>query len=436
MSKVILDKFFNIYKNKRLLIFLFFLSLFFSLIFLLLFKNIGPPQHRIPGTDYLTIYKPVANNILGGRGITKEGKLSIITPPGYPIILSMIFGLSYFLEIPELKLIVIFNVLVVAITCCFLFLVSKLLFNKKIALISVFLWMLYPFNLWLIKNPNTEVPFILFLYLGIYLYILALKKGNWKHIFLAGISFGFTSLIRPISLLLSFLLALLFLFLAKDIFKRKRFFLAVILLIGSILTILPWELYVFVQNGEIIPLSILGPRAFKAGFTFALRKGAGGDEVVVPVDVRALMKRAEAKNFSGGYDIIYFCLKELINRPIPFLKLLGLKILRTWYATSQKWYETLILAIQAPYLLSAFAGLISAIKIYRKKKRNVILLLGIIFYFWIMTIYAHSILRYMIPVMGLVVIFSAITINILITKLTKKLNPAQDGDFGFNNNSL
>lgn len=429
--KIISALFFSIYNNKRLLlIFIFLLSLFASTVFLLLFKNIGPLQHRIPGTDYLTFYKPVADNILSGRGIVKEGKLATATPPGYSIILSAILGLSYLLDIAELKLVVIFNLIITAAASLMIFLICQFLFNKKIGLIASFIWLSYPLNLWLVKNPNTEVPFILFLYLGVFLFILSLKKTSWKYIFLAGIFFGFASLVRPISFLISLVLALFIIFFPRELPKRGKIFLALVLLIGNILAVLPWEIYVLFQTGELIPLSTLGPGAATIGLTFALRPGGAGHKVVVPDDVKALMERAEAEDFKSGAAIFRFCLKELFSRPIPFLKLLALKASRAWYATSQKWYEGLMLLIQIPYLLTAFLGLIFLV--LQKKLRNTILLLVIILYFWLMTISAHSILRYMLPVMGLVAIFSAVTLN----KLIEKLNLKKYGFFGFNNNSL
>ena len=123
----------------------------------------GPSQHNVPGTDYFTIYKLSAESILEGKGITIEGKLSTKAPAGYPVILSMILGLSRMIGISELELIIIFNLIAVAITCIFLFLIAESIFQKRIDLIASLLWLTYPFNPWFIKNPNTEVFFYSFL---------------------------------------------------------------------------------------------------------------------------------------------------------------------------------------------------------------------------------------------------------------------------------
>lgn len=419
MLKRLLPLFFNIYNNKRLLlVFIFFVSILVSSIYLLVFKDVGPAQHRIPDTDYLTTYKPIAEDILNGNifeGIDTSGRITEV-PPGYPLILSIIFWISNLSGINEFDLIVLFNIIVSALSACLVFKIGNHIFGRKIGLISALLWMSYPFNLWFIKNPNTEVPFIFLLYLGIYLYLIVLDRISFKNIFITGIIIGFASLVRPISILLFFPFILL-VFLIKTIPQKYKYFIAVILIVGNILAILPWEVYAFFKIKEIIPLSTLGTIAINEGLTFALQSGEGGNEVVVPSDVRELMEKINARPFNTGGEIVGFYVRELINNPTPLFKLLGIKMARAWYATSQKWYEGRILIIQFFYLLTAFLGITYMLKVYRNKTRYAIFLLSIISYFWLITIATLSVLRYMVPAMGLVIIFSAIFINLLMQKL-------------------
>jgi len=406
----------HIYRDKKLLLFFVFLiSLFASLVFLLLFKNVGPSQHNTPGTDYLNLYKPVAQNLLEGKGFTKEGQLITRIPPGYPVFLTVVFGLSSFLRVEELQLIVFFNVFISALATCFLFLLVDSIFNKKIALISAILWASYPFNLWFIKNPNTEVPFVFFLYLGIWLYILAVKKRRIGFIFLAGVSIGLTSLIRPISMLLPLLLFLLVFFLLKKSSRKIKIFLALILLLGSLAAIIPWEGYILLKTGDIIPLSTNGPSSIVGGFTFALRSTESGERASVPGDVLVLMKQIKKEQPNSLAEVFRFFNYELRNRPISFFKLIGIKIARAWYATSQMWYEKEILTVQIFYLVFATLGLVPMLKKNKEKIGYIVLLLAIVFFFWGMTIIALSILRYMVPVMGLVLVFSAFSVEYILS---------------------
>lgn len=414
--------FLNLYSKKRLLLVcIFFLSFLFSLVFLLFFSNVGPSQHSLPGSDYLNIYEPVTRNLLKGEGFVLEGKTCTVVPPGYPLILSVIFSFSKLTGIQDLRLITVFNMLVAAFSAVFLFLIAESVFKKRIALIASFLWMSYPFNLWLIKNPNTEVPFIFLLYLGIFLYISALKKKEFKLLFWGGTVLGLASLIRPISIFLPLILGFLLFYLLRG-FAKTRIILAVLcLLLGTVMAVLPWESYVFFKTGKIILISSLGSSTtLTYGLTYALITVEGGERAAVPSDVLLLMERIK----SGGLDtmgkVFDFCLQELFSRPVAFLKLMGLKITRVWYATSQMWLEKETLLVQTSYLLLGITGICCAVKKYKEKIRDMILLLCIVLYFWLMAALAVSILRYMIPVMGFIMIFSAMATDALINRLTKR----------------
>ena len=416
--KPFLDLLNNIYQKKRvLLVCIFIASIFFSLIFLSFFRNVGPPQHQAPGTDYQVFYAPAAENISQGKGFTIEDKIVTAIPPGFPVFLSGVFYLSQLTGINKLDLIIIFNIIFAAIYSVLLFFIAELIFDKKIALISALLWMSYPFNLWFIKNPHTEVLFVLLLYAGIGLSIFALKRRHLGFTFLSGIIFGLASLVRYISLFLPFFLVLLAFFFLRNSPKRIRFALPIILLIGSLAVILPWNIYLLSETGYLTQVSTFGKGSFVGGFTFALDT----DRVVVSGDVMALMERVRAENLTTGASIFHFLIQELINKPLTLFKLIGIKIFRAWYATSSIWYEGKILAVQILYLLTGLIGIILGIKIFKDKIRDIFFLLGIVFYFWVITVLGLSILRYMVPTMGFIIIFSAITVSIAINALVNKI---------------
>jgi len=411
----------RIYNNKKLLLVsIFVASLLFSLIFLVYFKNIDLEEHNIPTGDYLNCYSPFADSILQGKIVYLNKNQQICAPPGYPIILTGIFSLSWLLGVDKILLITIFNILMVAGAACFLFLIAKLIFKKKIALFASFLWMSYPFNAWLTKNFQTEIPFIFFLYMGVWFYLLALKKRRFGFIFLSGTILGFAVLIRPIGFFLPVLFALMIFFFLREIPKKTQLAFALLLLTGSLLIISPWEVQMFTETGNLIFLSSAGNTPITVGLTFVLRNTAGHGWPAVPSDVLSLMERIKTEDIDGVFPVFSFLSKELIKDPIPVLKLFSLKIIRAWYATSQMWFEKIILAVQLFYLISALAGVIYAVKKYKEKLKNIIFLLSIVFYFWGMTFLALSILRYMIPVMGIVIIFSAISIDLVYKKIYAK----------------
>lgn len=377
-------------------------------------------QHSVPGSDYLNAYKPVTESILHGKGFTINGEICTIVPPGYPLILSIIFLLSHLIGIEELKLIVLFNVPITAASSALLFLIAESIFKKRIALISSLLWMTYPFNLWLIKNPNTEVPGILLLYLGTWMFILAVRKKHAGIFFLAGVIFGLASLIRPINLFLPLVLSFITFFLLKEIPRKTILLSVIIFLIGTLMTILPWEIYVFSKTGKIIILFSIGSAGtIASGFDHTYITVVGGSRAIVPNDVLLLMERIQGAGLNTLSKTFIFFIREPLNNPVAFLKLIGLKMARSFYATSQMWWEKETMMVQTPYLLTGFFGIGYAIKKHKEKIKNIILLLSIVLYFWTMTTLTISILRYMISAMGLLMIFSASTVSVILNKLKK-----------------
>lgn len=417
------SKFFiRIYEDKKLiLISIFVISVLASLFFLIFLRDIGPLEHKIPGTDYLYYYAPVADSISEGQGIPVKEYIGTRYPIGYPFILSVLFSTSDLLDIERLKLIVIFNVLVTALATCFLFLFVKSIFNKKIALISAFLWLSYPFNLWFIKNPNTEVPFILLFYLALWMYVLGIQKHSFKLFLVSGALIGFMSLIRPISIFLPTLFVIFIFFLVKKSQLAQKILLSSLLLAAYIIVISPWIIYVYLNIGKVIPLSAGGPPSISAGLTMMISEAEERGKVILPPDVINLINKSKNRNMESFENIASFSIQELINQPIVFLKLIGIKMTRAWYATSATWWEKQILLIQLIYLIPGLVGIILWFKKFKNKILYFIFLLTIIFYFWAVTVAALSILRYMIPVMAIWMIFVAITVNTILDKL-KNIN--------------
>ena len=403
----------SIFSSKKyLLVLVFFASIIFSIVFLFFFKNLGPSEHKVPGSDYTYLYEPVAENILAGKGITIEGRVPTNIGLGYPVFLSGVFFLSQKTGIDRLDLVVVFNVVFGAFVAVFLLLLAKEIFGGKIGLICSFLWMTYPFNLWFLKNPNTENPFLALLFAGFWLLFLALKKKSLNFIFLAGFLLGLASFMRIIGLFLPIFLAFLLFFLLSAPLKKKLFF-ASIFLLGNLIAISPWMFYTFSKSGGFIPISQQGPAAIVVGITWLTTPGASS---VLPEDVAALVGRVQAADLNTFSKLSAFLGNELISRPSPLLKLAGLKIVRPWYATSTRWYEMKILAVQLFYLLSGVLGIAAIMKFAKDKKREMFLALFIILYFWLMAFLNVSILRYLVPVMSLIMIFAAVFVDFVIER--------------------
>ncbi len=364
-------------------------------------------------SDYTKFYEPVARNISIGIGIVDgKGNVAIRYPPGYPLILSQIFSIADYFNYPRLKLIAVFNVLSSAATALFIFLIALLIFSERVAILSSLLWITYPFNLWLIRQPNSEVPFLLLLYLGIWIFFLGVEKENFPLSVITGFIIALASLVRPVSILIIFIFVMATLFF-KKIPKMKRLMLACFIIVGFIITLLPWEFHVYSRIGQVIPLSSGGPPSIIDGLTFALDTEKENYQEHVSTDVLELMRRIKVNTseVNSSMDIFKYLHQEMIEKPLPVLKLFALKLCRSWYGTDSMRYENYIIPIQILYLLLGFMGILIGFWIFKERTHHIFLLISIIFYFWAMTALVLPILRYMIPTMGCIFILSAIPIN-------------------------
>lgn len=403
--------------QKIILVFVFTVSVFISILFLTFFKNTGPEEHKTPGTDYLVFYAPTAESLIHKQGIPIENEIGTRYPIGYPAFLAPIFYLSSLLRIDKLDLIVLVNIIISAVSICVLFLIAKIITNKKIALLATILWATYPFNLWLIKNPNSEIPFILFLYLSIFLYIKSAQQTSALKAFFAGLLIGITALVRPIAIVLPVVFAGLFFILLKKQSFKKKLTLSIFILLGYCIAVLPWVLCLYISTGKLLPLSTNGPVAIKGGMEMLIIPGSNGDIIQLPQDVTILIQKLNTVEYNTA-DLIKFLAQSLIDQPITLLKLISIKMARSWYATSEFWLENSILIVQIPYLASALFGIIVLWKKIKNKTALKIIITNII-YFWAFTALVLSILRYMIPVMGLLMIYSAFTLYFIFVKIRK-----------------
>ena len=90
----------------------------------------------------------------------------------------------------------------------FIFLLARIFYEPELALIVALAFMTYPLSLYLIKQPNVELPFLVTLYVSLWFFFLVMTKDTWNGSlsFLSGIFLGISMLIRPIAVGLPFIL--------------------------------------------------------------------------------------------------------------------------------------------------------------------------------------------------------------------------------------
>lgn len=377
------------------------------------FWAVLPAEYREnQSTDYLNAYEPVARSIAAGNGITLDGEIATRYPPGFSILLAGVFRLGDALGADDETMLLAFRLACVGLAVVLVYGLARLVWSPRAALIPAVAWMTYPFSLWLSKQPNSEVPFVPVLYAALLLFWLAVLRERsgartWALFLAAGALAGVAMLIRPAALGLSVVMALAaLLFAARGVAARARLGYGALIVTGSLLVVLPWEAAVYARTGEIIPLSTGGAATIHDGLTFLAVPKEYRREVAVPEDVAELMwavheRRDETATTGGVFRVVA---EEARAAPAAFAKLMFIKLARSWYGIDSRNLELPTLMIQAGYLLLVIWGAIYCWRQGGALRRMTGGNWLIVAYFWAMTFMVVPLLRYMAPVMGLLML--------------------------------
>lgn len=377
-----------------------------QIVFLVILPSSARPNQSTDFTDY---YGPVAQHLLAGHGLTdSNGSFAALYPPGYPLFLTGSFYLADRFKADRTHVVVFLNTLLMGFGCLLAFWTAEMIFNTRIGLLAAALWITYIFNLWLIKQPNSEALFIPLFYGSVYCLISAIERRSIGMALVSGFLIGLSALVRPMASLLVFLLAGSIL-LKRTIVIKQRIILAVVLIGAFCLTILPWEYTVYSHIGQVVPLCTNGPSSVLDGLTFIRRTSDEG----LPTPVVQLMKRTWSRHqdLRTTGAILRYGFVELRRDPKAVLELTGLKIVRSWFGTDSRSFEYSTMCVQLGYLSLGGMGLFVSWRRFPERRYYIGLFVVLVLYFWGMTVLALSILRYMVPVMVYLLIPGAAAID-------------------------
>lgn len=373
-----------------------------------------PAEYRQnQSTDYIAHYEPVARAILDGRGIVDEaGAPATRYPPGFSLLLAGAWGLGRAAGLSDEVTLLLFRLVCAGLSTVLLYGLARLVWPVRAALLVGAAWAVYPFFLWITKQPNSEVPFLPIFFGALFVFWLAVlrRPRAWPLYLLAGLLAGAAMLVRPAALGLGGVMAVLVLVLARPLRWPARLGLAALLVLGNVLVVAPWLGLVYARTGALIPLSSGGTLTLKDGLTFLVDEKSYRREVPLDDHVAALLltfrdRRAEMSSTS---DVVAIVLDEARREPVAFLKFTWLKATRSWYGNDSRTFERPTLWLQAVYGLLILWG--NAAVFFARRTPAVArssalrrLLAGnwfIVAYFWAMTMTAVPLLRYMLPLMG------------------------------------
>lgn len=365
-------------------------------------------------SDYQTFYRPVAERVVGGQGITEpSGEPALRYPPGYSLLLAAPVALSKVTGADIDMLVQLFIAGTLATTGAVLLTLHRERFGRRVAWLGLACWVTYPILLWLTKDPIVDVPYTLVLALTALMISRSLLRGQSEFVAAGtlGALVGIGSLIRPNGIVLIIPCVVSIYWASKyggEIRVERHFgrrgFLSKILvfLVVSGATLAPWMSWASVKQETLVPLSTNGPSTIRAG----LEVGGGRNEEVGSTwmlpGAREFARRTIAQpQLTTTGAIRRYIGSQLLEHPGDAASMFSMKAIRSWYGTDSFRWDSALALIQGVYL----ALIVWAVA--RTRRTGGTDYLAFIFLttalFWFTCISVVSIVRYMVPVLTLLV---------------------------------
>jgi len=363
---------------------------------------LGSFEKRVVPEDFNRRYLPIAENIARRGDFLLDGRAP--SPPLYPLILAGLSKIAAFFGISSTEAARTFNVFTMSFLAVLFHSLALSYLDGRTALLAAFIWVTYPFGIYLSWLPGPEP-----------LYLLALLPAAWATVeaarpagltaLTAGIASALPMLVKPIALFLPLALlgVLMFWWLRQRVFWIRFVLACSLFVVGLLAAVLPWEAYLWQRTGKFVPVADKAGRSLYDGWTFGLRSGAGGDRARLPGDVEKYMREVEKLSLGmASGEVLRAVGQAAKDHPGAFLKLLLIKLGRCWYGTDEMWHEGKILGIQAVYILLSIFGTAVWFRRGRPGGALAAVLFCLLLYHWAAATAVLSILRYMIPTFFLV----------------------------------
>lgn len=342
--------------------------------------------------DTEAYYDPIAVNIVQGQGFTLKGIPTADVPPGYSIFLAFIyyiFGHNYtVVRIVQFFILSLIGIIVFSISK------NHLKLSPIFAFFSSLIVVIWPYFILYSTLVLTEILFTFFLLLSVLFFLKFQEKPSKNNAIALGMLFGVSVLTRHVVLLLPFW-AMFFLFALAGFRANKSYFLKIVLVLSIfILMLAPWTVRNYIRFDRFIPATaLITPVLEKSYVTLNYTEGS------------VALKPGEAN------------LKTIILSRLQNIALF-------WNPGAEGEHARTMVAKYpfAKYLFSGYKiaffiilGLaFFSLKFIKKKK--VLLLWSIIFYFWAIHTLLFPYPRYTLPIIPLVILLCFYSINYLLPR--------------------
>ncbi len=271
-------------------------------------------------------YRTLAASLWQGNGFSTINAMGSVVPelfrtPGLPLLLAPFAGTDTGMAAYLALLALISGALLPFLT----FRVTERVASARAGLIAAGIVAFEPQLVFFSVLPQTELPFILFAYGALLLSFAAYQQRSWVLAVIAGIGFGFASLIRPgfWPVYVVCLLATLVCFALK---KRSQVRILAFMLLASIITLSPWFVRMKHETG-MYSLSGAGWRNVYTDYLASVRATDKHTEFSIEKHAlkqesyRAGVPTSEIDNPASAGKLRDFALAELWQKKVTVLKI-------------------------------------------------------------------------------------------------------------------
>lgn len=373
----------------------------------LLFRAVLPEDlAENTASDVTSFHEPVARRLAGGDGLTTpDGQPALRHPPGYPVLLAGAQTVSSAAGGSDDDAATAVAVVCAGLAGALLWLIGERAAGRRAAWVGVAAWALYPVQLWLAKQPNTELPYLVLLYGAVLVAISAPldRPVTWARAAAVGALVGAATLVRPAGLVLVVPFALLAWRWDGAQRPRARAARAGAVAAAFVAVLLPWSLWASQQAGHPVAVADAAGVNVLEGLSFGIDGAEEADDLAAPAAVQDLARESHALEAERPSDseVWAHVRDQAADEPVAFSQLVLLKSLRSWYGTESGRWEAGAALLQAAVLAAAAVGGVLLWRSGRMGRRYTALVAALVAGAWLTTVAVHSLLRHMVPVLGL-----------------------------------
>ena len=330
-------------------------------------------------------------------------------PPGMPYLLSAILDFSLFMHLDSNQVIKFFFIILYCSTAVVIFYLARNYMSIPFAFLAAMMWAGYPLNLWLTKQPNSEIPFSFCFVLAIYFLCQGMENRKTPFFIACGLALGIAINFRAIGLLLP----LVFCLVAHlnwnrlNLFKiqARQIYLIGVMLTMSYVAIMPWEFLVYQNTGRIIPMAT-GVEDMQDNYNKFLLEPKPNGGVIVSENLESYLIKQKCPPSNEKAFVSKCQTAKEQKTPNSFLanaELVWIQISRPFYGIYTKRAEEYVLTINALVFSLMFLGIREAIRL--KLYSMCFLLLGCLGYFYLVTLNVIPVVRYLVPGISICTLF-------------------------------